>query len=253
MAPIADAQVHSRSPSTNYGSLSSLRTREDPNTANSTYRAYLLFDVTGLSGAVQSVRLRLYVTDATNSAQGVYAIGNTSWTEGGITYQNAPAIVAARSRPPPRGSLNAYVDIDLPASAVAGNGRYAFALKSARDRQPHRGEPRGIRQSTRSSSSTAGSPPPPTTPVGAFATSPSSGNAPLTVAFTDQSTNGPTAWAWNFDDPGSGSQNTSTLRNPSHTFSSPGSYDVTLTPSNGAGTGTPATHTITVTTPGWLR
>jgi PKD repeat protein len=70
------------------------------------------------------------------------------------------------------------------------------------------------------------------------------------VAFTDQSTNSPTAWSWNFDDPGSGGQNTSNLRNPSHTFSSPGSYDVTLTPSNGAGTGTPVTHTISVSTPG---
>ena len=208
-----------------------------------------MFDVNGLSGPVQSVRLRLYVTDATNSAQGVYAIGNTTWTEGGITYQNAPAITgSALASATPR-TLNAYVDIDLPSSAVSGNGRYAFALKSAgtdslivASREASANRPQLVIN--------GGSPPPPATPVGAFATSPSSGNAPLTVAFTDQSTNGPTAWAWNFDDPGSGSQNTSTLRNPSHTFSSPGSYDVTLTPSNGAGTGTPATHTITVTTGG---
>jgi hypothetical protein len=87
-------------------------------------------------------------------------------------------------------------------------------------------------------------------PVGAFSANPTTGVEPLTVAFTDQSTNGPTSWSWTFDDPGSGSANTSTLRNPSHTFASAGSYDVTLTPSNAVGTGTPVTHTISVSPSG---
>jgi PKD repeat protein len=226
-----------------------LRTSEDPNPSNSTYRFYLLFDVSGISGPVQSVRLRLYVTDATNSAQGVYAIGNTTWTESGITYQNAPAIGGSPLVTVTPRTLNTYVDIDLPASAISGSGRYTFALKSAgtdslivASREVAANRPQLVIN--------GGSPPPPNTPVGAFTATPSSGNAPLTVAFTDQSTNSPTAWSWDFDDPGSGSQNTSTLRNPSHTFSAAGSYDVTLTPSNGAGTGTQATHTISVTTPG---
>jgi PKD repeat protein len=90
---------------------------------------------------------------------------------------------------------------------------------------------------------------PPTAPVGAFDAAPTSGLAPLTVTFTDQSTNGPTSWAWNFGDPGSGSANTSTQQNPTHTYTDPGSYTVTLTPSNAAGTGSPATRTINVSTP----
>jgi len=51
------------------------------------------------------------------------------------------------------------------------------------------------------------------------------------VDFTDLSNpNGGTitAWAWNFGDPASGINNTSSLQNPSHTFSSPGTYVVTL-------------------------
>jgi len=53
-------------------------------------------------------------------------------------------------------------------------------------------------------------------------------------AFNDESTpgvDGPVivAWSWNFGDPGSGSQDTSTEENPSHTFSAPGTYTVTLT------------------------
>ncbi|MBC7886309.1 MAG: PKD domain-containing protein [Ferruginibacter sp.] len=36
-------------------------------------------------------------------------------------------------------------------------------------------------------------------------------------------------WQWNFGDPGSGAANTSTLKNPKHKFSSPGTFNVTLT------------------------
>ncbi|MCK7540333.1 MAG: PKD domain-containing protein [Marinilabiliales bacterium] len=54
------------------------------------------------------------------------------------------------------------------------------------------------------------------------------------VQFTDLSlTNGGGAiltWLWNFDDPGSGVFNTSTLQNPSHIFTTPNvTYNVTLT------------------------
>lgn len=50
------------------------------------------------------------------------------------------------------------------------------------------------------------------------------GAAPLTVQFTDESTVGATAWDWDFGD-GFGS----TDQNPTHEFTEPGVYDVTLT------------------------
>ena len=68
-----------------------------------------------------------------------------------------------------------------------------------------------------------------TAPTAAFAGSPTFGAAPLAVAFTDQSTNSPTTWSWNFGD-GTGS----TIQHPSHTFSA-GTYKVTLTVSNAGG------------------
>jgi Zn-dependent metalloprotease len=49
-----------------------------------------------------------------------------------------------------------------------------------------------------------------------------------TINFTDQSTNGPTSWTWDFGD---GSP-TSNLQNPSHTYAANGTYDVTLTAAN---------------------
>jgi uncharacterized protein (TIGR02145 family) len=67
-------------------------------------------------------------------------------------------------------------------------------------------------------------------PVAAFTGSPTSGTAPLTVNFTDQSTNNPTSWQWDFGD-----GDTSTLQNPAHTFNSAGTYTVGLLVSNGYG------------------
>ena len=53
-----------------------------------------------------------------------------------------------------------------------------------------------------------------------------------TVAFTNNSILCPNAYTWNFGDPSSGANNTSTVANPTHTFSAAGVYNVTLT-SNG--------------------
>lgn len=54
-----------------------------------------------------------------------------------------------------------------------------------------------------------------------------------TVNFTDQSTNTPISWLWNFGD-----GTTSTLKNPQHTYISNGSYTVSLTVTNPIGNNT---------------
>jgi len=63
-----------------------------------------------------------------------------------------------------------------------------------------------------------------TAPVAAFSASPTSGQRPLTVQFSDQSTGTITSWAWSFGDGG-----TSTLQSPSHTYNSTGYFTVSLT------------------------
>ncbi len=83
------------------------------------------------------------------------------------------------------------------------------------------------------------------TPVANFVGSPTSGDAPLTVSFTDQSTNNPTSWSWDFGDGG-----TSTAQNPSHTYNSAGTYTVKLTATNDCGSDTQTkVDYITVTEP----
>jgi gliding motility-associated-like protein len=67
-----------------------------------------------------------------------------------------------------------------------------------------------------------------------------------TISFTDQSGNCASSWSWNFNDPGSGINNVATTQNPTHTFSSPGSYNVTFTASNGCGSSAPVVQTINI-------
>jgi Zn-dependent metalloprotease len=82
-------------------------------------------------------------------------------------------------------------------------------------------------------------------PVANFSGTPLTGAAPLTVNFTDLSTNTPTSWSWNFGDSG-----TSTIKNPSHQYASQGTYTVTLTATNAYGSdGETKTNYITVTAP----
>jgi PKD repeat protein len=82
-------------------------------------------------------------------------------------------------------------------------------------------------------------------PVASFEANPRSGPAPLTVVFTDTSTGTITAWEWAFGD-----GVTSTLHNPTHTYTTPGAYTVTLTVTGPGGSDTEMkANYITVTYP----
>ena len=72
---------------------------------------------------------------------------------------------------------------------------------------------------------TVGSP-----PVADFVGSPTTIGVGESVQFTDQSTNSPTNWSWDFGD-----GQTSAERNPSHIYSSVGTYTVSLTVMNSFG------------------
>ncbi|UBM63618.1 PKD domain-containing protein [Candidatus Sulfidibacterium hydrothermale] len=78
-------------------------------------------------------------------------------------------------------------------------------------------------------------------PVANFTASTTTGKAPLTVTFTDHSSNTPVFWHWDFGDGGK-----STLQNPTHTYTQAGTYRVTLTAINSYGSGTIKTDSIVV-------
>ncbi len=86
-----------------------------------------------------------------------------------------------------------------------------------------------------------------TGPTADFTSNVTTGDAYLTVQFTDLST-GATAWKWDFDNDGTID---CIQQNPVHTYTSPGRYTVSLTASNPAGTDTrEKVEYIVVTTPG---
>lgn len=82
-------------------------------------------------------------------------------------------------------------------------------------------------------------------PTANFKASPTMGANPLSVAFTDLSTNNPTKWKWDFGD-----GTTSTEQNPTHKYTKLGQQTVTLTASNNLGSDTKTINKyITVTSP----
>ncbi len=84
----------------------------------------------------------------------------------------------------------------------------------------------------------------PAPPAANFTASPTSGTAPLTVQFTDQSTGSITSWSWDFGD-----GTTSTVQNPQHTYTAIGTYTVSLTVSGPGGSDTYTRTNIDVTAP----
>jgi len=79
----------------------------------------------------------------------------------------------------------------------------------------------------------AGGPPDAGAPTADFSASITSGSAPLDVDFTDLSSPTPTGWSWSFGDTGaSGGQH------PTHQYTTPGTYTVSLDASNASGSHT---------------
>jgi PKD repeat protein len=67
-------------------------------------------------------------------------------------------------------------------------------------------------------------------PVALFSYSPPTGSSPWTVSFVDESMDNPTSWLWDFGD-----GTISTDVSPTHGYSEPGTYNVSLTVTNAAG------------------
>ncbi|MEM7032744.1 MAG: LamG-like jellyroll fold domain-containing protein [Chloroflexota bacterium] len=82
-----------------------------------------------------------------------------------------------------------------------------------------------------------------TLPTAAFTATPTSGEAPLSVDFSDSSTDAD-SYLWDFGD-----GTTSTETNPSHTYQTAGVYEAQLTATNSSGDQTSPTQMINVTSP----
>jgi len=122
--PSADARVRSTSPASNYGSDDELRVRN----GGTIYNSYLKFNISGLTGAVEQATLRLYCTDGGSNGGDVYVVSN-SWTESGITWNNAPPIGGTLIASAGTANVDTWVEIDVTA-AISGNGIISLGMKS---------------------------------------------------------------------------------------------------------------------------
>jgi hypothetical protein len=118
--PTADTYILSTSPDSNYGTANPI------SASASSYRAYLKFDTSAIpaSATINYAKLTIY---SKSTASGVFRVHGApdSWTETGLTWNNAPAwqpgVLA--SSPPSAIQSNVAYTIFLPVKAVtkAGN------------------------------------------------------------------------------------------------------------------------------------
>jgi fibronectin type 3 domain-containing protein len=119
---VADAYVDSSAASTNYGTRTTLRVDTSP-----TVRSYLRFTVSGLSGTVSSVQLKVHANTGLSAGFAVDALTDDTWKESTITYASAPAPGSQIAK---SGAVTSGTDVTvtLPPSSVSGNGDVNLVL-----------------------------------------------------------------------------------------------------------------------------
>jgi chitodextrinase len=118
---IADARVQEANPSTNYGTATSLRTDSGP-----AVETYACFNVTGVTGTVQSARLRLFATNDTADGPSVRKTTD-AWGETTLTWANRPAATGPATDDRGAVPLNTYSEWDV-TPTVEANGKVCFVL-----------------------------------------------------------------------------------------------------------------------------
>lgn len=125
---VADARVEKAHPKANYGKARKLRARGG---SSPSAESYLRFVVKGLSGSVQSAKLRLYVTDGTTDGPAVYSTRN-AWIESGagsITWKRRPGPKSMALDGTGGVPAKSWVEYDV-TSLVKGAGTFSFVLVS---------------------------------------------------------------------------------------------------------------------------
>jgi hypothetical protein len=125
----ADAFTDSDSPSSNFGGSSRIEIDGTP-----TRTAFLKITVSGIGArSVTSAKLKVTVTNASNSGGQVRQIAGCTWTETGITMNNQPSLTAVGSPGPVLGavSVDQAVLFDLPGLTSDGTRCYAITSTSS--------------------------------------------------------------------------------------------------------------------------
>jgi hypothetical protein len=121
--PSADTYVNEGHPNKNYASAGRLHTQAGSRPAK---RAYVRFDITGLSGPVTRAKLRLFVASGTSNGPAVYRTGE--WPMNPLTWAGRPAPISGPRDDKRRLVRDTWAEWDV-TPWVTHNGAYRFALK----------------------------------------------------------------------------------------------------------------------------
>lgn len=198
-----------------------------------TYRVYLTaFNSAGESAASNTVNVTL---TAASSISAAFALSPSTGTAGATVFtftDQSSGSYSSRSWNFGDGSTGSAATAT---HVYANAGTYTIVLTIANATQ----------SSQASRTITVNAPIPSLPSVSAFFEyTPATPRAGDSVGFSDTSSGSPTSWSWSFGDGA-----TSTAKNPSHTFAAAGTYNVTLTATNG-GSASSATRQVTVVSAG---
>ncbi len=110
----------------NYGNRISLQAD-----ANLPKEALLRFDVSGIGSAtINSVSLRLYVTNSSNFGGNFFEVTNNDWNEDTVTWNNAPPGDGMSLGSLGQVDVDTWSNLDLPLSFVDGDGPVSIRISS---------------------------------------------------------------------------------------------------------------------------
>ncbi|HTG42115.1 MAG TPA: DNRLRE domain-containing protein, partial [Methylomirabilota bacterium] len=136
LTPVADSYVDSNSSVLNFGNATTLRVKTPTSPDTQILNSYLRFDLSGISGTVQSASLSLVPTISTTIKTTSYGVADNSWGELTINYTNAPPMGAAAGS---SGALiagtRAGIDV-LSLASPAEGGLLSIGLRGAGTQTP---------------------------------------------------------------------------------------------------------------------
>lgn len=125
-APIADTYVQSDTPTTNYGTASQFVVDSSP-----TRNMLLKFNVSGIGNqSVISAKLRLYCVDASPFGGEFHRVADTTWNEGSVNWNTAPAADSSILASLGRVLANTWYEVDVTA-LMNGDGTFSLKMSSS--------------------------------------------------------------------------------------------------------------------------
>ncbi|MEQ1893933.1 MAG: DNRLRE domain-containing protein, partial [Planctomycetota bacterium] len=224
--PAADAAVREDQQDANLATSDLLVQRDDYSAGSRWKRAFLRFDVLGLGAlAPQALTLELYEGDGSaGDAHFEVRAVDTSWSETGLTWRNQPPTAGRRLGvySGPKLGEGALVRIPLDPSWIRADGSYALALVELRSGGTNQSAFQSREDGSRAPRLVVGTAALPV--LAGFTSREHEGPVPFSPELVNCAPLDAEAYLWDFGDGSSSSE-----RTPTHTWTTPGRYSVSLT------------------------